>query len=354
MVATDADENPANSNGFHAGLRNAVFAFLKKNSLNPIDEAGLMRKAIINYTMWFVAYFAYLYVGATHGWYALLLVGPLAFAMMCIVLSVMHDGSHGSFSNNKILNNLASYSLGFAGGSNILWHQLHVRAHHDHTNVMGIDQDFESGGLIRLHPAQAKRPAHRFQRFYAWFLYMGHSLRWILVDDIKDYFTNRWPLNAEQRKTLLKEIIFAKLWHVTSYIVIPALVTGSWPLALVFYVIHWMILSVVLILVFAMAHLTEVQEMPATREESKEDWALHQIATTVDFATKNKIVSWIVGGLNFQIEHHIFPKMSHTRYRLIQPIVKDYCTAHGVRYFEYPSFGAVIAGHYRHLKMLGA
>ncbi len=354
MVTTNAGENTPKTTGFHAGLRTAVFAFLKDKSLSPIDEKGLMRKAIINYSMWFVLYFAYLFIGRTYGWYGLLMVVPLAFAMLCIVLSVMHDGSHGSFSNSRLWNSIANYSLAFAGGSPILWHQLHVRAHHDHTNVIGHDQDFESGGLIRLHPAQPKHPAHRFQRFYAWFLYGGHSLRWILVDDIKDYFTHRWPLNKAQRKTLLIEIILGKTWHLTSYLVIPWLVTGSWQLALTFYAIHWVLLSVALILIFAMAHLTEVQEMHATKEEGKQDWALHQIATTVDFATKNRVLSWIVGGLNFQIEHHIFPKISHTRYHLIQPVIKEYCREHGVRYFEYPTFRAVLAGHYRHLKMLGA
>ena len=353
MTTTQAAENPAQSTGFHSGLRAAVFTFLKNNSLNPVDQSGLLTKAIINYAMWFTLYAAYLYVGYHYGWYALLLVLPLAFAMLCIVLSVMHDGSHGAFSNSKLLNNLAAYSLGFAGGSNTLWHMLHVRAHHDNTNVIGYDQDFESGGLIRLHPGQSKHRAHRFQHLYAWFLYMGHSIRWIWVDDIKDYLTDRWPMSAQQKKTLFKELIFAKTWHVLSYLVIPALVTGSWQLALVFYLAHWMLLSVALILVFAMAHLTHVQEMPATAEEGKPDWALHQLATTVDFATKNRFLSWIVGGLNFQIEHHIFPKISHTRYRLIQPVIKEYCEQHGVRDFEYPSFRSVLAGHYLHLKTLG-
>lgn len=344
----------AAESGFHQGLRAAVFGFLKKNALNPVDQSGLLKKAVINYAMWFTFYAAYLYAGYHYGWYALALVLPLAFAMLCIVLSVMHDGSHGAFSNSKFLNSLAAYSLGFAGGSNTLWHMLHVRAHHDNTNVIGYDQDFESGGLIRLHPAQDKHSAHRFQHLYAWFLYMGHSIRWIWYDDMKDYLTHRWPMSPAQRKTLLKELIFAKSWHIVSYLVIPALVTGSWQLALVFYLCHWMLLSVALILVFAMAHLTHVQEMPATRDESEPDWALHQLATTVDFATKNRVLSWIVGGLNFQVEHHIFPKISHTRYRLIQPVIKEFCEKHGVRYFEYPSFRAVLVGHYRHLRTMGA
>lgn len=354
MTTTVAADEPTNTTSFHSGLRAAVFNFLKTNGISPIDQSGLIRKAVIDYAMWFTFYAAYLYVGAKYEWYALLLVLPLAFALLCIILSVMHDGSHGAFSNNKLINNLAAYSLGFAEGSNVLWHQLHVRAHHDNTNVIGFDQDFESGGLIRLHPAQQKKSAHRFQQLYAWLLYMGHSIRWIWFDDIKDYLTDRWPVTPQQKKTLLKELIFAKSWHVISYLVVPALVTGSWQLALVFYLAHWMLLSVALILVFAMAHLTYVQEMPATVDEGKSDWALHQLATTVDFATKNRFLSWIVGGLNFQIEHHIFPKISHTRYHLIQPVIKEYCAKNGVRYFEYPTFGAVLGGHYRHLKTMGA
>jgi linoleoyl-CoA desaturase len=285
-----------------------------------------MRKAIINYTMWFTLYAAYLFVGAQYGWYALLLVLPLAFAMLCIVLSVMHDGSHGAFSNSRFINSLASYSLAFAGGSPILWRQLHVRAHHDNTNVIGYDQDFESGGLIRLHPAQVQHKAHHYQHLYAWFLYMGHSIRWIWFDDIKDYITNRWPVSPAERTTLLKEIILAKdmaCRKLSDYSR-----PGDGQLAA-----RGCLLSRALDDSERCADSGLRDGAPHARARDacldelkvKQDWALHQLATTVDFATKNRVLSWIVGGLNFQIEHHIFPKISHTRYKLIQPVVKEYC-----------------------------
>jgi len=339
---------------FHTGLRQTVFAFMRSHNLSPIDQSGLLKKAVINYSLWFVMYAAYLFVGANYGWAALAIAPLLGFAMLCIVLSVMHDGSHGAFSNSKWLNTLAEYSLAFAGGCPLLWHYVHVRSHHEHTNVIGYDQDFESGGLIRLHSAQPRHKAHRFQQFYAWFLYSGHAIRWIWFDDIKDYFVNRWSITPSQKKKLLLEIIFAKTWHILSYLIIPWLVIGNWPIVVTFYLLHWMLLSSALVPIFAMAHLTHVQKMPASIEEGNSDWSLHQLNTTVDFATSNRILSWIVGGLNFQIEHHIFPKISHTRYRLIQPVIRDYCKAHGVRYFEYPTIRSVVAGHFMHLKTLGS
>lgn len=336
---------------FFKGLRNEVFAYLKENHLSQIDQKGLLKKALICYSMWFVSYLFFLAVGYYYSWNALWAVLPMMFSLTCIVLAVMHDGSHGSFSKSKALNSLAAYSLGFAGASSLIWHKLHVRAHHDTTNVIGYDQDFESGGLIRLHPAQVMKKAFRFQHLYAWFLYMGHSLRWILYDDIHDYFTNRWEFNTAERRKLLYELLIVKTWHVGVYFVIPALVIG-WQIALVSYLIHWMVLSLAMILIFAMAHLTEVQDMPSDKGKYP-DWALHQLATTTDFAPNNRILSWIIGGLNFQVEHHIFPKISHTRYPEIQKVIKKYCLEHKIKFLEYPTFTSVVRAHFHHLRNLG-
>ena len=354
-MLTDVSNIPigSSSTGFYQGLKKEVYSFLKEKHLKSIDKRGLAFKALINYSMWFSFYAVFLFIGYKYGWQALWLTPVMAFALLCIVLSVMHDGSHNSFSDSSILNKLAAYSLSFAGGSPILWNKLHVRAHHDHTNVSGDDTDFESGGLLRLHPVQKLHKMHRFQQIYAWALYCGHSLRWIWFDDFRDYVKNSWNLTTIERKKLFFELIFAKAWHLSIFLVIPFLVTGSWKITLAFYVIHWMMLSVSLVLVFAMAHLTNVQSMLPERSSEKPDWALHQLATTVDFATGNRALSWAIGGLNFQVEHHIFPKMSHTRYKVIQPVVKEYCKKHGVIYNEYPTFFSVISGHFKHLKKLG-
>lgn len=337
--------------GFFNGLREEVNSYFTDNNLDRIDEAALKRKAFICYALWGLSYAAFLTVGYFYSWYALLLVLPLIFSLQCIVLSVMHDGSHGSFSHNKKLNKLAAFSLGFAGGSSLIWYRSHVRAHHDNTNVMNHDQDFESGGVLRLHHAHPVKKAYKYQHLYAWFLYLGFAIRWIIWDDVADLITNRCKFNSEQRKKLFLEIIIIKSWHLSVFFIIPALVIG-WKIALIAYLIHWMVFSISILMVFTMAHLTGSQDMPAVKG-SHSDWALHQLATTADFATGNRALSWVIGGLNFQVEHHIFPKISHTRYPAIQKIVKNYCLKNNVTYLEYPTFRSVLYSHFKHLKNMG-
>ncbi|MCA9521110.1 MAG: acyl-CoA desaturase [Myxococcales bacterium] len=345
---------PAATDAFFPDLKQRVTAFLDEQGLDPIDQRGMVTKAIIIYAMWFASYGLYLFLLHSYGWLALLAVLPLYFSLLCIALAVMHDGSHAAFAHSRLLNRLAAGSMIFAGASAYFWHKGHVQRHHNHTNVNGQDRDFESGGLLRLHPAQPQRTFHRHQHIYAWFLYTMHTLKWIWWDDYFDYATDVFKLNDRSKRTVIKELLICKPWHVLSYIALPLIVSGgNWAVVLVFYVIHFLLMGISLTIVFLMAHLTGVQETCASESEAKPDWALHQLATTANFATGNRALTWVVGGLNFQIEHHIFPKMSHTRHPLIQPLVKEFCRERGVAYYEYPTFGAVLRDHYRNLKQLG-
>lgn len=80
---------------------------------------------------------------------------------------------------------------------------------------------------------------------------------------------------------------------------------------------------------------------------------MHQVMTTADFATDSKVLTWLLGGLNFQTIHHLFPRISHIHYPEIQPIIKKVCDAHQVRYNEFPTFSAALNSHIRFLKFLG-
>lgn len=339
---------------FTRELKQRVLGDLRARHLSLIDQRGMILKAVITYGSWLLSYALYLYLAHTFGWHAFWALLPLYFSMLCIVLAVMHDASHGTFSPSKRLNRLAFGSMLFAGATMTFWRRGHVQYHHGHTNVDGIDRDFESGGLLRLHPAQSRHRHHRFQHLYAWFLYSMHTLKWIWWDDYHEYLTDVFKLTAAAKKAVVKEIAICKSWHILSFLVVPLIVTkGSVGLVLAFYVAHWLLMGISLTIVFLMAHLTGVQQTCASREEEQPDWALHQLATTADFATGNRALTWVIGGLNFQIEHHIFPNISSTRYPLIRPLVKAYCRERGVAYHEYPTFRAVLYDHYRHLKQLG-
>jgi len=347
-----AEAAPADTRGFYRDLRTEVHAMLEREGLSEIDDAGMRSKAVIVYAGWFASWLGFLAV-PEHGLHTALLGLPLCFFMYAMQLSVMHDGSHKTFGSTRAANFFGAWTLVFGGASAVLWHKAHVVAHHSYTNIKGHDFDFENGMFLRFHSAQPTYWFHRYQHLYAWLLYSLHSVKWVLFDDIKDYVTRGWGLNEQERKRLLLEIVVAKPWHVFVFFIAPALAGASWGTILAFYLLHWLVLGVVLTTTFLLAHLTGVQEMPADRSEGHRDWALHQLATTADFCADNGVVTWVMGGLNFQVVHHIFPGVSHTRYARMQPHIKDFARRRGVTYREYHTLGAALADHYRHLRYMG-
>jgi linoleoyl-CoA desaturase len=110
-------------------------------------------------------------------------------------------------------------------------------------------------------------------------------------------------------------------------------------------------------IVFQLAHVVEATAFPQPDELShriEEEWAIHQVNTTANFATKNRILSWCLGGLNYQVEHHLFPKISHVHYPKINQLVKETCIEHNVHYIEYPTLLHALHSHIMHIKRLGA
>ena len=111
----------------------------------------------------------------------------------------------------------------------------------------------------------------------------------------------------------------------------------------------------VLSIVFQLAHTVETAEFPAANKETgkmEDEWAVHQLRTTANFATRNRFICWWVGGLNFQIEHHLFPRILHIHYPEISKIIKKACQDFGMPYHEFTKMRTAIASHVKHLKSL--
>jgi linoleoyl-CoA desaturase len=145
------------------------------------------------------------------------------------------------------------------------------------------------------------------------------------------------------------------LGHIVFYWAIPIYFVGFWP-AIIGYAIMSATTGLLISIVFQLAHVVEITEFEDATEYDltiEHEWAIHQIKTTANFATNNRIVSWFLGGLNFQVEHHLFPKISHIHYPKIQPIVKSVCERFGVEYLDYPTMRASIASHLRMMRYLG-
>jgi linoleoyl-CoA desaturase len=282
-----------------------------------------------------------------------ILLGCFAAA---IGFNVMHDGAHGSFSKYKWINSLASNFANFLGASQYMWKTKHNVIHHTYTNIHGVDDDIEARPLIRLCEDQQYYKIHKYQHFYFWAAYSLLYIYWVLVADYKKYFRGRIGSTPLRKMTLSEHLYFwfYKMAHIALFVVIPIFMVGVIPW-LIGFLCMGMVAGFVLSIVFQLAHTVEHTDFPHANELGKmeDEWAIHQIKTTANFATNNRLVSWLVGGLNFQIEHHLFPKISHIHYPAISKIIRKACEEYGIRYVEYTKVRYAVASHVAYLRQMG-
>lgn len=292
---------------------------------------------------------------------------PVAFAIIeCILMgcltaaigfNVMHDGAHGSFSPNKWVNRMASNAASFLGASQHMWRTKHNVIHHTYTNIHGVDDDIEARPFLRLCEEQVHYKIHRYQHFYFWAAYSLLYMYWVFVSDYTKYFSRKIASTPIPKMTVSEHFFFwfYKLSHAFLFIGLPIYHLGFLPW-LVGFLVMCLVAGFVLSIVFQLAHTVEHTHFPLPNEATgkmEDEWAIHQLKTTANFATKNRLVSWLVGGLNFQVEHHLFPKISHVHYPAISKIIKKACQEYGVQYIEYKRVRSAVASHIAFLKAMG-
>ena len=305
----------------------------------------------------FGAAYALLVFGATTWWHAVPLAVLLALAVVAIGFNVMHDASHGAYSDSPLVNRLMSMSLDLVGGSSHFWHWKHVVFHHTFVNVVGYDTDINLAGFGRLTPHHPRAAIHRWQHWYVWLLYGLMAMKWHLYDDFRLVLSGRMGAHVVPgpRRRQLAVFIGGKAVFSTLAFGVPLLLHPLWVVACV-YALTASVLGLVLGTVFQLAHCVELADFPLERSPGQMEnaWAVHQVETTVDFAPRSVAASWLLGGLNFQIEHHLFSRMCHVNYPSIAPIVEQVCAEFGVRYKRNPTMVAAVASHYRWLRRMGA
>lgn len=337
-------------------LRKRVQEYFDKEGKSSTGNFNLYSKAIIFVTVLAAAYIHVVFF--TPPWYfALLECLIMGMAAAGIGFNVMHDGSHGSFSKSEILNKTAAFSLNILGGSAFMWGIKHNQIHHSFTNVDGVDDDIEAGILLRLAPNQKRLGIHRIQHWYFWALYCLLYVFWIFFADYKKYFTSKIGQVPIGEMKWNNHLVFwsGKLLHFVVFVIAPIYVVGFLPW-LIGFVVMTFSTGLVISIVFQLAHTVESTEFPLADEDTNklpDEFAIHQLKTTANFATQSKIVSWLVGGLNFQIEHHLFPKISHVHYPAISKIVKSVCKDFGVEYNEYKTMSQAIVAHVKFLREMG-
>ncbi len=312
------------------------------------------------FLLYFVPY-AFVVSGTVQfGWQILLLFAAMGVGTTGIGLSVMHDAVHGAYFNSNKLNRLMGLSMNLIGGSALNWRIQHNVLHHTYTNIDSLDDDITPKFILRFSPHTKLRSYHKYQYIYAWFLYTLTTLSWVISKDLVQLNSyNKRGLLEKQgvsyRKALLS-VFISKLIYVSYTLVVPILFSGAaWWIIVVGFIIMHVVAGFSMGIVFQPAHLTEEVIFPLPDEKNMIDrsWAEHQLYTTANFAKDNKFITWFVGGLNYQIEHHLFPNVCHVHYKAISKIVQQTAKEFKLPYIANETFFGALKAHKRTLQMLG-
>lgn len=301
---------------------------------------------------------ALIFTGWFTPWQMLGLCVVTGLGMAGIGFCIAHDALHGGYSASPRVNKILGLCFDLIGANGYMWQLTHNGIHHTYTNIHGIDEDLTVSPLLRLTPEAEHKFIHRFQHLYFVIAYSFSTLYWIFAKDYK-YFLQKdlGPYkNKKHPKSEIASMLFMKLFYYGWAIALPLAVLPVtwWQFAIGFCTMH-LTAGVVLGVVFQLAHVVEGPDHPMPDGEGMMEsaWFIHQMQTTANFATHNPFVNWYVGGLNFQIEHHLFPKICSVHYPAISPIVKEVAEKHGVPYHVNRTFFGAVASHYRMLKHLG-
>lgn len=345
---------------FTVALNKRVNEYFKINKIARTGNVEMAVKTAVMFSLYFIPY-ALILSGVVSGlgWmFALVVVMSLGLAG--IGLSVMHDANHGAYSNKKWINSLMGYSLNMVGANAFNWKIQHNVLHHTYTNVHEEDEDISPRGVLRLSPHSNWKWFHRYQFIYAWFLYGLMTIVWMVFKDFVRII--RYQQNGLARSNnanMVKEwliLIVTKVVYVSYIFVIPFLVTplSGWQILFGIFTMHY-IAGFILAIIFQPAHVIEGTEFPLPDEDHtlENTWAVHQLHTTTNFGNRSRWFSWYVGGLNFQIEHHLFPNVCHVHYRKISKIVESTAREFNLPYKSATTFMQALTGHARLLKQLG-
>ncbi len=316
-------------------------------------------KSIIMLSLFFVPLGIIISGAVTSVWVLLALYVVVGIGTAGIGMGVMHDALHGSYSKNSRINKLLGYSMNLIGAYDEVWKIQHNVLHHSYTNIVDHDDDINAPSFLRFSPHVPKNRIHRFQHFYTWFFYGLSTISWVTTKDfirLKRYYDKGLiPGKNKYRNHIFKIIGWKMVYY--SYMLILPIVMTSFPfwLILIAFVCSHFVTGLFMSLVFQTAHVMPNTDfpLPDTEGNIENDRLIHQMATTSNFAPKSRILSWFIGGLNFQVEHHLFPNICHVHYRKIAPIIKETADEYGVPYLSKKTFLSAVCSHFSMLRTLG-
>ncbi|MEZ6127493.1 MAG: acyl-CoA desaturase [Planctomycetaceae bacterium] len=346
----------AKSDGFMQALRERVDAYFSETQQSKRDHPRMYLKTVVILSWLILTYVGLVFYAAT--WPAALALSvSLGIAMAAVGFNIQHDGGHGAYSRFPLINQVMAFTLDILGGSSFIWKRTHNVIHHSYTNVTGLDGDIDLGILGRLSPHQPRYFFHRVQHFYLWFLYGLITFKWQFRDDYQALLIGRVGSSRipSPKGWELATLLLGKAAFMTLAFGVPLYFHAWQNVALCFFAASFA-QGVLLSVVFQLAHCVEHADFPIPDADTmriENAWAVHQVETTVDFARTSWLATWFTGGLNFQIEHHLFPQICHIHYPAIAGIVEATSAEFGVHYNAHPTAWSAIKSHYRWLRLMG-
>ncbi|MGM0530067.1 MAG: fatty acid desaturase family protein [Bacteroidota bacterium] len=345
---------------FMTELRKKADDYFERNNLSKHANTNMIIKSIFMLTLYLGPYLLMM-TGVISSTPLILLCWILmGLGMSGVGMVLMHDANHGSYSSNPRINKLLGNSLYILGGLPVTWKIQHNSIHHTYTNIDGYDADIDPAPMLRFSPHKPLRKIHRYQHFYAWLLYGLMTILWITTKDFQQLikYNKKGLLARENRsfKPLMIELVVSKIMYYVIFIVLPLIILPiPWYITLLFFFVMHFIAGLLLSAIFQTGHVLPDSEYPLPDENGhmENNWNVHQLSVTSDYAPNNRILTWALGGLNYHAVHHLFPNICHVHYKNLSSIVKETTDKHGVTYRVQPSFLKAIGRHAKMLKLLG-
>jgi linoleoyl-CoA desaturase len=344
---------------FFATLQKRVDLYFTEKNISKHANGTMVVKTIILLSTYILPFILLLTLQPPL-WISLLLWIIMGLGVAGVGMSVMHDANHGAYSANKKVNYLLGHAVNLLGASAFNWKLQHNIMHHTYTNVAHMDEDIDDKAILRFSPHSSVKGYHKLQWLYAFLFYGILTLYWVTFKDFiqfRKHIKNGVNDNKKSKNTpVLIRIICLKLVYFFVLLVMPTLFFGIPFLAVLigFLLMHF-VAGIILTITFQLAHTVEGTSHPLPDEKGiiENDWAIHQLNTTVNFARHNKLLSWYMGGLNYQVEHHLFPRISHVHYPGISHIVKETAEEFNIPYLENETLAQALRSHIAALQTLG-
>lgn len=342
---------------FFTTIQQRVDQYFRQKNISKHANAAMVLKSVFVVSIWAVS-FSLILFAELQIWQLFVLWAIHGLFSALIGTNVGHDAIHRAYSANPKINKLVAVFFNLIGANAYMWNITHNFVHHTFTNVEGWDEDIESVPILRLAPAQKHLKIQKFQHIYAFFLYGFGSLSWVFIKDYKKFFAKNIGKydNSNHPISAYFGLFGYKFLYYAIFVVSPYFITDfAWYHILLAFLLSHFVEGFTLAVIFMLAHVVEGPDFPMPDENGKMKytWAVHQMHTTADFGRNNRLLRFITGGLNFQVEHHLFPKVCHVHYPAISKIVEKTAKEYGVPYLSQPSFFKALKSHIRLLKYFG-